>query len=91
MAAKAFILIETVVGKSKEVVASISKLEGVKSVDIVTGPYDVIAIIETENLNDIGDLVTGKIQRVPGVSRIVCCLAMRGVKMMRHPEGTRAK
>ncbi len=77
MAAKAFILIETAVGKSKEVVASISKLEGVKSVDIVTGPYDVIAIIETENLNDIGNLVTGKIHPIAGISRTVTCLAIK--------------
>ena len=77
MAAKAFILIETAVGKSKEVVASISKLEGVKSVNIVTGPYDVIAIIEAENLNDIGNLVSGKIHPIAGISRTVTCLAIK--------------
>jgi len=77
VAAKAFILIETAVGKSKEVVASISKLEGVKSVNIVTGPYDVIAIIEAENLNDIGNLVTGKIHPIAGISRTVTCLAIK--------------
>jgi len=48
----------------------------VKSVDPVTGPYDVIAIIEAESLNDIGDLVTGKIHPVPGISRTVTCLAI---------------
>jgi len=77
VAAKAFILIETAVGKSKEVVASISKLEGVKSVNIVTGPYDVIAIIEAESLNDIGNLVTGKIHPIAGISRTVTCLAIK--------------
>ena len=76
MAAKAFILIETAVGKTKEVVAKIKQLEGVKSVDPVTGPYDVIAIIEAENLNEIGDLVTGKIHPINGISRTVTCLAI---------------
>jgi DNA-binding Lrp family transcriptional regulator len=76
MAAKAFVLIETAVGKTKEVVAKIRQLEGIKSVDPVTGPYDVIAIIEAESLNDIGDLVTGKIHPVPGISRTVTCLAI---------------
>jgi len=50
-----------------------------KSVDTVTGPYDVIAIIEGENLNAIGDLVTGKIHPVSGVSRTVTCLTIRAV------------
>jgi len=77
MAAKAFILIETAVGKTKEVTTAIEKLAGVKSVDTVTGPYDIIAIIEGENLNDIGDLVTGKIHPIAGISRTVTCLALQ--------------
>jgi len=76
MAAKAFVLIETAVGKSKEVVDAIRQLKGVKSVDAVTGPYDVIAVVEGENLNDIGDLVTARIHPIPGISRTVTCLAI---------------
>jgi len=76
VAAKAFILIETVVGRNKEVVNTLKKLEGVTTVDIVTGPYDVIAIIEGETLNDIGDLVTTKIHPIAGISRTVTCLAI---------------
>jgi len=76
VAAKAFILIETVVGRNKEVVNTLKKLEGIATVDIVTGPYDVIAIIEGETLNDIGDLVTTKIHPITGISRTVTCLAI---------------
>lgn len=76
MAAKAFVLIETAVGRAKEVAAALQKLEGVKSVDPVTGPYDIIAIAEGETLNDIGDLVTGKIHPVSGITRTVTCLAI---------------
>jgi len=76
MAAKAFILIETEVGKTREVVSKIGQLGGVKSVDPVTGPYDIIAIIEAESLNDIGDLVTGKIHPIGGITRTVTCLAI---------------
>ena len=77
MAAKAFVLIETVVGRTKEVTATLRQLEGVKSVDTVTGPYDIITIIEGETLNDIGDLVTGKIHPIAGISRTVTCLAIQ--------------
>jgi len=77
VAAKAFVLIETMVGRNKDVVAALRQLEGVKSVDTVTGPYDIIAIIEGETLNDIGDLVTGKIHPVAGISRTVTCLAIQ--------------
>ena len=73
--AKAFVLIETAVGRNKEIVAALSQLEGVKSADTVTGPYDIIAVIEGGNLNDVGDLVTGKIQPRAGIIRTVTCLA----------------
>lgn len=76
MAAKAFVLIETAVGKNREVVTALRQLGGVKSVDAVTGPYDIIAIIEGETLNDIGDLITDKIHPIAGISRTVTCLAI---------------
>ena len=76
MAAKAFVLIETAVGKTRDVEVALKQLKGVKSVDGVTGPYDIIAIIEGENLNDIGDLVTAKIHPIGGISRTVTCLAI---------------
>ena len=76
MAAKAFVLIEAAVGRSKEVVVALSKIKGVASVDTVTGPYDIIAVIQSETLNEIGDVVTGKIHPIAGISRTVTCLAI---------------
>ena len=77
MAAKAFILIETAVGRNKEVMALLSKLQGVRSVDMVTGPYDIIAVVDGESLNEIGDLITVKIHPIPGINRTVTCLAIK--------------
>ncbi len=76
MAAKAFVLIETAVGRTKEVAAILSQLKGVKSVDAVTGPYDVIVVVEADSLTEIGDLVTNKVHPIPGISRTVTCLAI---------------
>jgi len=74
--AKAFILMETVVGKSRDVVAELEKVQGIKTVNAVTGPYDVIAVVEENSINEIGDLVTEKIHPVPGIYRTVTCLAI---------------
>ena len=76
MVAKAYVLIETAVGKNREVTAVLKEIKGVKSVDTVTGPYDIIAVIQGETLNDIGDIVTKKIHPTPGISRTVTCLAI---------------
>jgi DNA-binding Lrp family transcriptional regulator len=74
--AKAFVLVETEIGKTKEVVSILNKIGGLKSVDTVTGPYDIIATIEAEDLNKIGDLITGKIHVIEGIARTVTCLAV---------------
>jgi len=76
MNAKAFVLIETAGGKTKPVITSLKKMQGIKSVDTVTGPYDVIAIVEAADLNEVGDIITGKIHTVDGISRTVTCLVV---------------
>ncbi len=76
MTVKAYMLIEAQVGKVQEVVKAIRKLEGVLSVDSVTGPYDAIAIIQRETLTDIGDLITSMVHPIAGISRTVTCLVM---------------
>ena len=78
MATRVYVLIETAVGRTKEVLTAVRQLKGVKSAELVTGPYDIIAIAETESLDDVGDLITIKMQTVTGISRTVTCLAVLG-------------
>jgi DNA-binding Lrp family transcriptional regulator len=74
---KAYVLIETQVGKTKDVVETIRGVEGVLSVDAVTGPYDAIAVVQGETLNEIGDLITAKVHPISGISRTVTCLVLK--------------
>jgi len=77
MAVRAFVLIEVAVGKTKEVVTALQKVEGVKSVEAVTGPYDVIAVVEKPDVNAVGDLVTKNVHSVGGIARTVTCLSVQ--------------
>ena len=77
MAVRAFVLIEVAVGKTKEVVTALQKVEGVKSVEAVTGPYDVIAVVEKPDVNAVGNLVTKNIHSVGGIARTVTCLTVQ--------------
>ncbi|MCH8869000.1 MAG: Lrp/AsnC ligand binding domain-containing protein [Chloroflexi bacterium] len=66
---KAYILIEMAAGKSGELVRRLKGVANVRSVSRVTGPYDVIAIIEDEDLNKVHDFVTTVIHKEEGVLR----------------------
>ena len=76
MARKAFVLLETAPGKAREVSASIKQVKGVRSVDVVSGPYDVIAVVEAEDFTELGEIVTTMIAPVSGVSRWVVCATL---------------
>jgi len=82
MVSKAFVLIETVRGKSKEVNAVLKHIEGIISADNVTPPYDIIAIAKGESFNNISDMVSSRIHSIAGVTRAVTCATMR------NPAGT---
>ena len=76
METRAFVLIETAVGRTKEVVSALRDMEGGASVDGVTGPYDIIAVLSAPDLNSVGDVVTSRVHTVPGIVRTVTCLAV---------------
>lgn len=73
---KAYVLVQTAVGKTGDVAKALRGEEGIKSADGVTGPYDVIAVVEATDLKAIGELVTKKIHPVEGVQRTLTCLAL---------------
>lgn len=77
MTARAFILIETAVGKTQQVLAALQKVPSIKSADPVTGPYDIIVVVEAADLNAIGNLVAGKVHPIDGITRTVTCLTVK--------------
>ncbi len=70
---QAYILIQTEVGKSATVAEAIHEVPGVASAEDVTGPYDVIARVESNTVDELGKLVIAKIQDVAGITRTLTC------------------
>ena len=78
MAIKGYVLVETAVGRSQDVVHELRSLPRVRRADVVTGPHEVIAVVEVPDLNALGDLVTEGFHKVDGVTRTVTCLRLGG-------------
>ena len=76
MAAKAFVLVETSVGNTRRVAELLKGYPGVQAVDVVTGPYDIIATIAGDDMSAIADLVTGQVHSIGGVVRTTTCVAV---------------
>lgn len=74
---KAYILIQTEVGKAAEVAHEIAAIEGVIASEAVTGPYDAIVHTQAADVDSLGKLVVAKIQAVEGITRTLTCPVIR--------------
>ncbi|HEX5542417.1 MAG TPA: Lrp/AsnC ligand binding domain-containing protein [Micromonospora sp.] len=70
---QAYILIQTEVGKARDVAAEIKDIPGVARVDAVTGPYDVVCLAEAHSVDELGKLIVSKLQIVLGITRTITC------------------
>jgi DNA-binding Lrp family transcriptional regulator len=73
MSVRAYILIQTEVGKAADVANEIGDIDGVISADDVTGPYDVIAVAEAKSVDDLGRMVVSRVQLIEGITRTLTC------------------
>jgi DNA-binding Lrp family transcriptional regulator len=69
----AYILIQTAVGRARDVAGAIEVIEGVDRVDAVTGPYDVVAQVQARSVDDLGNLLLTQIQQIPHITRTLTC------------------
>lgn len=75
MGTRAFILIETQVGRVRQVADELRSLNGILLADVVTGSFDIIALIQAADMTAMADLVTGQVQGIRGVLRTITCVA----------------
>jgi DNA-binding Lrp family transcriptional regulator len=73
----AYILIQTEVGRARDVAAEIEMIPGVVRVDAVTGPYDVVVLTESPSVDELGRLIISKVQAVSGITRTLTCSVVR--------------
>ena len=66
---RAFVLIQTVPGRVEGVLRTMRRLDAVQSVDSVTGPYDIVAMVEVDTLRKLSQVVAGTIGGIRGVTR----------------------
>ena len=79
MSSKAYILIKTDTGKVNEVVDSLKRLEGVRAADPVSSKYNVIAVLEGEDITNLSSTLVSKIKNMPYISKLDSCFRLAGL------------
>ena len=73
---RAYVLIEMAAGHSRELVNTLEGQEEVRDVARVTGPYDVIALLEAADVDALSETVSSRIHSVKGVVRTITCVCI---------------
>ena len=75
--AKAYVLMEVTAGNLPKIIEQIKSIEGVVSCDVVTGQYDLIAVLEADDVNEIGRISYTQLQSIEGITRTITCNVVR--------------
>ena len=73
MSARAYILIEGAAGTIPSILKRLSSIDGVATAHAVTGQFDLIALVEADDVNSVGKVSYSQIQMIEGVIRTITC------------------
>lgn len=65
---KAYSLISAEPGRTAEVFRKVKELAGIKKVEAVAGPYDIVARVEVDSLEKLTKTIFGDIRGISGVT-----------------------
>jgi DNA-binding Lrp family transcriptional regulator len=78
MTARAYILLRTAPGLTKAIYSALKISPAVQSIEMITGPYDLIVSIEASTTEAILRTVMDDIRPAAGVRDTVTCLIVPG-------------
>ncbi len=73
---KAYVLIKVRTGEIAEAVQWMRKKKNIKEANMTFGPYDAVAIVEANDLNELGNVIAFEVQSIPGVMETLTCLTV---------------
>ncbi|MCA9825158.1 MAG: Lrp/AsnC ligand binding domain-containing protein [Dehalococcoidia bacterium] len=74
MAVKAFVFVVVDPARTTHVYESLSAVAGIAEVYQVMGPYDIVAIVEVENLSEVPQVISRHIRAVDGIESTTTCV-----------------
>ena len=76
MTTRAYVLITAAAGQAAAVAEALRALPGVAQADVVTGPYDVVAVVEAADVAALGRLVLNQLHGITALSNTLTLIAV---------------
>jgi len=63
----AYVLMEIEIGKTDDVVEQLRQIDEATKVAVTTGSYDIVVLLEANNLEHLYELTVQRIHKIPGI------------------------
>lgn len=77
MAVGAYVFVNARAGGATKALEGIRKISEVKQAHLVTGLHDIIAYLETPDVNMMGNVILTKIHKIDGIDKTVTCVTVQ--------------
>lgn len=67
--ARVYILVNVLPGRDRTIRDSLRGIKGVAMADVVTGHYDIVAVLEAKTMADVFDNILKKVRAIKGINR----------------------
>jgi len=73
---QAYVLVKTRIGDIYPALGILRRTSGVISAHAVFGPYDIVALVEAEGLDELSDLVARHISAISEITDTTTCILL---------------
>jgi DNA-binding Lrp family transcriptional regulator len=74
---EAYVLLNVDYKKQKNIIEQATKIPAVKSVKTVYGIYDVLILLESENMQQIKDAIDVQLHAIDGINNLTSLISVR--------------
>ena len=74
--ARVYMLINVLPGKDKDIRDTLRGIKGISFADLVTGQFDVAAVLEADNIDEIFSRILKKVRKLKGINRTETFIAV---------------
>ena len=76
--AEAYILINCEIGSEEDVITALKNVDGIKEVHGTFGAYDILAKIESAQVEDLRETITWKIRKIDKIRSTLTLMGIEG-------------
>ena len=74
----AFVLINCELGSEEAVISELKSVEGVKEVHGTFGAYDILAKVESDQVEKLRETITWKVRKIPKIRSTLTLMGIEG-------------